>query len=128
MQFGYEDLKVWQKAVGFAVEIIDMTENLELPRKHYRLIEQLESSSTSIAANIAEGKGRNSKKEYVQFLYVARGSLYETMTMLEVFRRKNWIEDSAFDAFKDKGLEIVRMTKGLIKAVCNDSTKLKAQS
>jgi four helix bundle protein len=117
VKFGYEDLKVWQKAVDFAVEIIHVTEGFDLPRKHYRLIEQLEASSTSVASNIAEGKGRKSKKEYVQFLYIARGSLYETMTFLEVFRRKGWIDGSVHDAIAEKGLEIARMLKGLINGI-----------
>lgn len=117
MKFGYEDLNVWQKAVGFAVDIIDMTEQLNLPRKHYRLIEQIESSSTSIASNIAEGKGRKSKKEYIQFLYISRGSLYETMTALEIFFRKKWISEVKYSAFKEDGLEIARMLKGLINSI-----------
>lgn len=117
MKFGYEDLNVWQKAVEFAVDIIDMTEKLDLPRKHYRLVEQLESSSVSIASNIAEGKGRNSKKEYAQFLYISRGSLYETMNSLEVFTRKKWISEDQYLEFKERGIEIVRMLKGLINSI-----------
>lgn len=88
MRFGYEDLDVWNKAIEFAVEVIDLVENISTDRKHYRLLEQIESSSVSISMNIAEGKGRFSKKEFVQYLYISRGSLYETMTLLEIFRRK----------------------------------------
>ena len=55
MKFGYEDLEVWNRSVDFAVNIIDLIENINTPRKHYRLFEQIESSSTSIAMNIAEG-------------------------------------------------------------------------
>ena len=88
MTFAYENLEVWNKAVDFAVEVIDTVENISTGRKHYRLLEQIEASSTSIAMNIAEGKGRFSKKEFVQYLYISRGSLYETMTLLEIFRRK----------------------------------------
>ncbi|MBI5605158.1 MAG: four helix bundle protein [Deltaproteobacteria bacterium] len=45
---------------------------------------------------IAEGKGRFSKKEFVQYLYIARGSLYETMTLLEIFKRRNWISHEKY--------------------------------
>jgi len=117
MGFGYEDLKVWREAVDFADTVLAMTEDLDLPRKHYRLIDQLESAATSIAANIAEGKGRNSKKEFVQFLYVARGSLYEAMTFLEIFKRRAWISDEEFCALESHALEIVRMLKGLINGI-----------
>jgi len=53
---------VYQKSVEFSISVIDIIDDLRTPRKHYRLIEQLEASCTSIALNIAEGKGRFSKK------------------------------------------------------------------
>ncbi|MFA5100106.1 MAG: four helix bundle protein [Candidatus Omnitrophota bacterium] len=62
--------------------MIETNSQAHSDRKHYRLIENLEASCTSIAFNIAEGKGRFSKKEFIQFLYVARGSLYETVSQL----------------------------------------------
>jgi four helix bundle protein len=71
LKFAYEDLEVWSKAIDFAVEVIDTVEGITTDRKHYRLLEQIEASSTSVSMNIAEGKGRFSKKEFVQYLYVA---------------------------------------------------------
>jgi four helix bundle protein len=58
VKFGYEDLDVWNKATEFAVEVIELVENISTHRKHYRLLEQVEASSASISMNIAEGKGR----------------------------------------------------------------------
>lgn len=75
-KFPFEDLEVWQEAVNFADQCLDVIEKIETDRKHYRLIEQVESASASAALNIAEGKGRFSKKEFVQFLYISRGSLF----------------------------------------------------
>src|SRR3990172_7009574 len=95
--FSFEDLEVWKKAIEFAYKVIQLTEKIDTDRKHYRLIEQLESSSTSIASNIAEGKGRYSKKEFIQFLYIARGSLYETIALLIIFRKKDWIDEVQLD-------------------------------
>ena len=94
IKFSFEDLEVWQKSVDFAVKVIDVIEIINTNRNHYRLIEQLESSVSSISANIAEGKGRNSKKEFIQYLYIARGSLFETITFLTIFYKKNWISSS----------------------------------
>jgi len=74
-KFSFEDLEVWRKAVEFAKGVIELAESVETDRKHFRLIEQLEACSTSVALNIAEGKERYSKKEFVQYLYIARGSL-----------------------------------------------------
>ena len=53
MAFAFEDLEVYQKALDFAVCVIDMGDEIETPRRHYRLIEQLEGSSSSVALNIS---------------------------------------------------------------------------
>jgi len=120
-RFGYEDLEVWQKAIEWASEIVFLGDNLEMDRKHFRLIEQLESASSSVAANIAEGKGRYSKKEFVQFLYIARGSLYETLTLLEIFLRQNWISKDKFAELKERGKEIAKMLNALINSIKGSS-------
>ena len=117
MYFGFENLEVWKKATDFADQVIDLVENLDTDRKHFRLIEQLEAASTSIAMNIAEGKGRYSKKEYVQFLYIARGSLYECITLLIIFKKRKWISGEAFSKIETDAKEIASMLTGLIKAV-----------
>ena len=86
-KFGYENLDVWDRAVDFAVKVIELVETIDTGRKHYRLLEQIEASSTSVSMNLAEGKGRFSQKEFIQYCYIARGSLYETVTLLEIFKR-----------------------------------------
>ena len=67
--------------------------------------------------NIAEGKGRFSKKEFVQYCYISRGSLYETMTLLEIFKRKKWISNSDYSHLETEGKEIASMIKGLINSL-----------
>ncbi|MDR4506603.1 MAG: four helix bundle protein [Candidatus Scalindua sp.] len=64
-KFSFEDLDVWQKSIDFAVSVIGIADTMNSDRNHYRLIEQLESSPTSISANIAEGKWRNSIKKTI---------------------------------------------------------------
>jgi four helix bundle protein len=51
MEFAYQDLEVWRKGVEFAVDVIDKVDSISTERKHYRLLEQIEASSTSIAMN-----------------------------------------------------------------------------
>lgn len=113
----YKDLLVWQKSLEFASAIIDLSENLNTPRNHYRLIEQIEAASTSVAMNIAEGKGRHSTKEFSHFLMVARGSLYETMTLLEIFKLRNWITSESFSALEGQANEIGKMINALNKSL-----------
>jgi four helix bundle protein len=84
---------------------------------HFRLIEQLEVASTSVALNISEGKGRYSKKEFVHFLYIARGSLYETITLLIIFHKNKWIDDNQLEELKAFGDEIGKMLSSLINAI-----------
>ena len=116
----YKDLLVWQKSLAFANEVIDLIDNIQTPRKHYRLFEQIESAATSIPMNIAEGKGRNSRKEFMQFLYIARGSLYETTTLLEIFKLRGWINEEYFIELELKSIEIAKMINGLIRTLARN--------
>ncbi|HID30114.1 MAG TPA: four helix bundle protein [Desulfobacterales bacterium] len=115
--FAFEDLQVYQRALEFSVAVIELVDRIDTPRKHYRLIEQLEASSTSVALNISEGKGRFSKKEFKHFLYVARGSLYETVTMLQIFLKLAWLQQDAYSKLYNEAQEINRMLSGLINSL-----------
>ena len=117
VQVAYRELLVWQKSMQFVNQVIQIIDKLETPRKHFRLIEQLESAVTSIPMNIAEGKGRNSKKEFLQFLYISRGSIYETLTLLEIFKLQKWLSEEEFKRFEGSAIEIIKMLKGLINAI-----------
>jgi len=103
--------------MSLVTNVINLIDNLETDRKHYRLFEQLEASATSIPMNIAEGKGRESKKDFIRFLYIARGSIYETLTLLEIFLRLGWISQASFSNLEQDSIEIIRMLKGLINAL-----------
>jgi len=116
-KFSFEDLQVWEKSVKFCNEVISLTETIISDRKHYRLIEQLEAASASISNNIAEGNGRFSKKEFIQFLYIARGSLYETINLLIIFNFRNWIKEKDLKILKLSGIEIGKMISGLIASI-----------
>ena len=115
--FAFEDLLVWQKAIDFAEVVIKTIDEFEAPRKHYRIIEQLEASAISVSSNIAEGKGRFSKKEFVHYLYIARGSLFETVSLLILIRRLTWISEDKLLELKSLGEEIAKMLNSLIKSV-----------
>lgn len=116
-QSSYKELLVWQKSMTLANDVIELVDSLETDRKHYRLIEQLEAAVTSIPMNIAEGKGRESKKEFVHFLYISRGSLYETLTLLDIFQMRGWLNPEIFRDLELRSNEIVKMLKGLINSI-----------
>jgi four helix bundle protein len=75
----HRDLVVWQKAMDLGVLIYKLS--AKFPRTEtYRLVDQVTRSACSVAANIAEGRGRATKREYSHFLSIAKGSLMETET------------------------------------------------
>jgi four helix bundle protein len=117
MAFAFEELKVYQNALDFAVSVIGTIDEIDAPRKHYRLFEQIESSSTSISSNISEGKGRYSKKEFKQYLYIARGSLYETVTRLQIFKKLKWLNEKSYRKLYSEAEEINKMLSGLINSI-----------
>ncbi len=115
--FSFQKLKVWQKGIVFAEDVIRMVGELNTDRKHYRLVEQLESAATSVAMNIAEGKGRQTTKEFIQYLYIARGSLFETVTLLFIFQKLDWITRKKIEPYIRNAEEIAKMLNSLIKSM-----------
>jgi len=115
--FSFQDLKVWQKAVEFAERVIKVIDEMDTPRKHFRLIEQLEAACTSVSMNIAEGKGRQTTKEFIQFLYIARGSLFEVITLLIILERVGGITKEKVRDFQVMAEEMTKMLNSLIKSM-----------
>ena len=116
-KFNFEDLEVWQKSVEFANTVLSILETIETNRKHYRLYEQMESAVTSISMNISEGKGRFSRKEFIRFLHIARGSLFEVITLLIIFERRKWISEKQLAELKNYAIRIGKMINGLINSI-----------
>jgi four helix bundle protein len=115
--FSFQELKVWQKAVNFATRVIQTVEEFETDRQHYRLVEQLEAACTSVAMNIAEGKGRQTTKEFIQHLFIARGSLFEVVTLLIILQNLKWVTPEQVNTFQAEAEEITKMLNAMIKAM-----------
>ena len=114
--FPFEKLHVYQLALDLAEFVLELLEKLPQNR-HIRLISQMEASATSPAQNIAEGKGRQYKKEFIQFLHIAQGSVYEVVTLNEVFRRRNlFLEEDAKET-RSRCEQIDRKLNGLINSL-----------
>jgi four helix bundle protein len=88
----YKELIVWQKSMEFVDLVYAILKSFP-KTENYRLSDQLARAVISIPSNIAEGNGRNSKSDFARFLSIARGSLYETMTQLEIAKRQGYIDD-----------------------------------
>ena len=114
--FPFEKLEIWQLGVDLADFILSLLESFPT-NKHLRLVGQMEAAVSSIAQNIAEGKGRQYKKEFIQFLYIAEGSLFEVLTLTEIFKRRNLFkEKEAFEIRKQSEI-IDRKLHGLINSL-----------
>ncbi len=114
--FPFEKLDVWQLALELAEMVLSLLERIP-QNKHIRLISQMEAAVVSPAQNIAEGKGRQYKKEFIQYLHIAQGSLFEVVTLSEVFRRKKLFQEE--EAIKVRKLceQIDRKLNGLINSL-----------
>jgi four helix bundle protein len=114
--FPFEKLEVWQLAVDLADFILALLESFP-PHKHVRLIGQMEAAVCSISQNIAEGKGRQYKKEFIQFLYIAEGSLFEVLSLSEIFRRRKLFSDQDAIEIRGRAEVIDRKLHGLMRSV-----------
>ena len=116
MEYGFEKLKVWQMGMEISEKIYSFTKKFPDDEK-FGLTSQMRRSAISIPANIAEGKGRFHNKEYLQFLYIARGSLYELMTQIKLAQRLKYVgEKESMDILK-LCWDISGGTNGLINSL-----------
>ena len=115
----YKELIVWQKAMMLVDWVYEAMRAFPKDER-FRLCDQLSRAVVSIPSNIAEGCGRGSRQDYAHFLTIARGSLFETMTQLEIARRQGYLDDLS-DAESLSG-EIRRMLNSLISKLTRKVT------
>ena len=112
----YRDLQVWQKAMDLVVDCYQLT--YSFPKEElYGLTNQVRRAAVSIPANLAEGHSRFNKREFVQFIGIATGSLAELETHLLIAMKLNYLDKSRTDPVLGKTDELARMLKGLRNAL-----------
>jgi four helix bundle protein len=114
--FPFEKLEVWKLSVDLADFIVELMEAFPQNR-YFRLLGQMEAAASSVPQNIAEGRGRQHKKEFIQFLYIAEGSLFEVLTLTELFKRRKLIGEREADEIKMRAEMIDRKLHGLINSL-----------
>jgi four helix bundle protein len=113
MAESYRDLIAWQKAKTLALNVYRCTRGF--PKDEiYGLRSQIRRAAVSVPSNIAEGKGRYSQKEFVQFLYHARGSLLELETQVSIAHDLEYIGLPVFENLESETKELGRILNGLI--------------
>lgn len=112
---GFKDLLVWQKSKDLAVLIYKITNQGEF-KKDYGLRDQIRKSAVSVPSNVAEGDERGTDKESVRFFFIAKGSLAELRTQIEIANKIGYIEKNEFLNIEEQTIEIGKMLGALIKA------------
>ena len=112
----YRDLIVWQKAMKLVTEIYRHTKSFPEDER-FGLTSQLRRCSISIPSNVAEGYGRNSTQDYIRYLRIANGSLFELQTQLEIALNLGFLSDESFSILFESSREIERMLSSLIKKI-----------
>ncbi len=114
--FPFEKLDVYQISVDLSEHVLSLVEKIPTNR-HLRLVSQMEAAVASVAQNIAEGKGRQYKKEFIQYLHISQGSLYEVVTLNEIFRRNKLFAPKESIEIRNKCEKIDRKLNGLINSL-----------
>jgi four helix bundle protein len=112
----FKDLRTWQKSMSFISEIYSLTKTFP-SKEQFGLISQLNRAAVSIACNIAEGWGRESKKSFVQFLRISRGSLFEVDTLLIISVNQKYLDDNKYRELLIQIDEIGKMINSFILSI-----------
>lgn len=112
----YRDLIVWQKSMKLVTEIYEATKTF--PREEvYGLTSQIRRCAISIPSNIAEGYGRNSTGDYIRFLQIAVGSIFELQTQIEISANLKYLSAEIFSLLFNKTKEVELMLLALIRKI-----------
>jgi four helix bundle protein len=110
----YRDLIVWQKSMSLVTEIYKVLK--VFPKDEiYGLTGQIRRSAISIPSNIAEGFGRASTNDYIRFLKVATGSLYELQTQVDIASNLGYLQKHTYNEIYELSREVERMLSSLIR-------------
>jgi four helix bundle protein len=107
----FENLIVWKRSKDLAIEIVNCLKN----SKKYGIVDQISRASISIPSNISEGYERESNKELIRFLYIAKGSCGELRTQLIIAKEIGLIDKESSEQFIQETTEISKMLNSLIK-------------
>ena len=115
----FKKIKVWQIADKLTQDIYRVTQNFPAEEK-YGVTSQLRRAALSVPTNVAEGCVRKSLKEYLQFLYIAKGSLSETEYLLHISNKLNYLADNEYKELESDRVECIKTLNGLINFITND--------
>ena len=110
----HKKLEVWKAAIDTVLFVYKLADGFP-PKEQYSLSVQVRRAAISIPSNIAEGAARQYKKEFVKFLHIAKGSLSELDTQIELARLLSYLSPAEWHAMNDKLTQVDRLISGLIR-------------
>jgi four helix bundle protein len=114
----HKDLDVWNKSIEMVTGIYKLTRNF--PKEElYGLTNQVRRAAVSVPSNIAEGSGRNSSREFLQFLYYSKGSLMELETQIIIAHNLNYLNNEQKQEMDIILTDISKMLSKLIQSIKN---------
>jgi four helix bundle protein len=116
MYEGFKGLQTWQKSYELVLGIYKATKNFP-SHEQYGLVSQIRRATVSISGNIAEGYERQHRKEYIQYLSIAKGSLGETETYLLLSKDLGYISGEQYTDLEGKRKQVARLLTGLIRSL-----------
>ena len=112
----FRKLLIWQKSMALITKIYFSTN--KFPKEEvFGLTSQIRRSSISIPSNIAEGSGRESDKDFLRFLNISIGSLFEMQTQLEIAKNITYLKEEEFNNLYEDSREVERMLVSFIKKI-----------
>jgi len=121
MEKNFKNLDVWKRSCQLAVTTYRIFKSC----KDYGFVSQITRAAVSVPSNIAEGSERQTKKEFIQFLYIAKGSIAEFRTQAYIAGKLQMISSEEVKHLADEAIEISRMLQGLISSI--KSSEMKAR-
>ncbi len=115
----FKELRVWQEAKDLAIKIYEVSATGNLT-KDFGLKEQMRKASVSVASNISEGYERNSNKDFIRFLFIAKGSISELRTQLEIAKGVYYIDHALFESLDNQCIKVGSMLTKLIRSRSTD--------
>ena len=128
MDYAYQRLDIWKKAVDLAINVIQCVAELDNNRENQRLAEEIEMSAVNIATNIAKGKACLSTEDFIYHLFLSKRSLYETMTLLEILRAKHLITEVCYEELEEKGRYTTNILVEFIRSIKPTGSRYQAQN
>jgi len=112
----YRDLIVWQKSIGLVINLYRLTDRFP-KNEFFGIVAQIRRSAVSIPSNVAEGFGRKSDKEFIRFLKIAMGSIFELQTQIYISFGLNFINQETYEGIYSASREVEIMLKTLINKI-----------